>query len=381
MRTIGRRPLLLGGAALLWGVLAGCSAAGMPQPGASTGGPGSSTGAGAAPRGGAAAAEGARAASQAELADLAVRLNAAVAAGDPTGFAAVFAPGLATDAAVLFDNARVLGAWRAEPGHEVLWLRSRAAAEQGWGSAAVVPALDADGRVAALPDRPGDLPVVWLRRPVEVVSDGRVAVIAARGASAWARRWCDAAADAAARLATVDLAPWRPDRWDGSLTLELPADLLQFGQDAGTAAYVRLRRPDDAPRIVANPAAAGRDDQLRAETMAHEAVHAITRSPGRAAPAWAIEGFAERWAERVHPALERRNRDRVRASTATGLPTDADLRAGVPDAYPRAALAVAAAQRRWGEERVAAWIADWAGSDPPPPDAFAAELSAARDRW
>ena len=87
-----------------------------------------------------------RAASQAELADRAVRLNAAVAAGDPTGFAALFAPGLATDAAVLFDNARVVGAWRAEPGHEVLWLRSRAAAEQGWGSAAVVPALDADGR-------------------------------------------------------------------------------------------------------------------------------------------------------------------------------------------------------------------------------------------
>lgn len=315
-----------------------------------------------------------------ELSSLADRLNTAVGGGDRVGFLAAFTAGAASQAGVWFDNARSLKAWRFERGSDVLWLRSRAAERSGWNSAAVVPVLDADATIGSVSERAGDLPAVWVRQRVEVFTRGSVAVIAGRGADDAAQTWLDAAHDAVGRLSALDLHPWRSDPQDASLTVELPTDLLAFGQDVGTGAYVRMRRDDDEPCIVTNPTLTGVDAQLREELMAHEAVHALTRSPGRAAPSWAIEGFAEHWAERVHPALQRRNADLLRGSTSTDLPTEAQLRAGLPDAYPRAARAVAAAQQRWGEGQVAAWIADWAGSRPPADGAFAAELSAALTR-
>ncbi len=132
--------------------------------------------------------------------------------------------------------------------------------------------------------------------------------------------------------------------------VELPADLLQFGEPAGIGAYVRLRGSDDDARIVCNPVdRPGLDDTGRAQLLTHEAVHAVTRSPARVAPGWVVEGYAEHGAERAFPDLE--------ASNATLLPTDPDaaalpsdqaVAAGDLAVYALAARAVAGAQERWG---------------------------------
>lgn len=390
---VGRRAVLLGGAALLAGCAAGPGVA-PAQPGgrspAPTGVAPAPTGPRTPPDASAPPAAELRSATVAEMAALADRLNGAVAARDPDVFAAAFGPGATGRAGVLYGNALALGGWRAEAGDGVLVVRTRVAQEpatttptptSGWASAALVPAVDAQGRVAALADRAGDHPVVWTSAPVRVLTEGRVALVSAESRAAAAAPWLAAAADAAARLAPLDFSAWRAAPWDGSLTAELPADLLQFGEDAGVGAYVRLRGPDEEPRIVCSPAERpGLDEQGRRELLAHEAVHAVTRSPGRAAPLWAIEGYAERIAERVHPALAARNEAELRAASADGLPSDADLRTGAAAAYPRSAAAVRAAEERWGEARVAAWFADWAGAAPPPAEAFAAELSGALSR-
>lgn len=361
---LGRRAVLLGGAALL----AGCAR----RPGAApSGGPAAPSATPASPSAGVGGAG--------ALAGFAARLDAAVSAGDRAGFLDAFDPGLGSTASVLFANARALGGWTAVVRDGRVLVRTRAAGEPGWGSAAVEVTLDAAGRAVAFAERAGDHAVVWLNSPVRVLGEGAVAMIAAAERAEGAAPWVAAARAAAAGLAGFDVTAWRETPWDGSLVLELPADRLQFGEGAGIGAYVRLREPDDDPRIVCSPGElTGLDEAGRVELMTHEAVHAVTRSPGRAAPLWAIEGYAERLTERLHPALEARNAALLPATAP--LPDDASLRGGDPVAYAVAALAVRAAQERWGDAAVAAWFADWAGSNPPPPSAFAAELSGALAR-
>lgn len=365
MNNLGRRTVLLGGAAVLGhGVLGGCCGVGATSQNR-----------------GAERKRSPNAADPESLTALAAKLNEAVSHQDAAAFAASFEPGLASTAAMLFGNAMNAAQWLAEAGADALFVRMRAGQEVGWGSAAVLPAFGSAGKVVQFRERAGVRPVVWLHQPVTVLHRGRIGLVAATTQAGQADQWLSATSDATARLAQFDFSAWRATAWDGSLVLELPADLLQFAEDASIGAYVVVRQPEDEPRIVCNPVARSGFDALKhRELMAHEAVHAITRSPGRAAPLWAIEGYAEHHAERAYPELAASNEAILRASSGTRLPTAAELNGGAADSYQRAALVVAAAQARWGERQVSAWFADWDRSDPPAPAVFADELSAALGR-
>ncbi len=317
------------------------------------------------------------------LARIASELNAAVEGRDATRFARVFAAEAATTGRIIAANALALGAWRAEPNDGGLRIRTRAGTEPGWGSAEVTLNVDEAGRVTSIAERLGDHAVVWLHHAIEVLRQGQVWAIVATGRAASAQSWLAAAAEAQSRLIGEDWSAWRPDpAWDGSLVVELPADLLQFGEPAGIGAYVRLRGSDDDARIVCNPVdRPGLDDTGRAQLLTHEAVHAVTRSPARVAPGWVVEGYAEHGAERAFPDLE--------ASNATLLPTDPDAAALPSDqavvagdlaVYALAARAVAGAQERWGRVQTDAWFADWQSPGRPDDAAFTDALRAALRR-
>lgn len=311
---------------------------------------------------------------------LATDLTAAVRDHDADRFVALFAPQGRAAGSVIGRNALHLAAWQAEADADHLRVRTQAGAQTGWGSATLALAVDPEGRILWLGPRPGDHPVVWLDHLIDVSHDDPIWLIAAASQASMAPVWLRTARDASERLATLDWSVWRPpSEVAAPLTLELPADLVGFGEPIDVGAYVRLRGTDDEPRIVVSPAdRPGLTQVERLHLLTHEAVHALTRSPEWAAPGWAVEGFAEQVTEQLFPDLAAAHAALLpRASEGVGLPSDADLAAGGLPVYALAARAIAGAQDRWGSAQVQRWLADWQAPRRPSEAEFTDALRAA----
>lgn len=167
-------------------------------------------------------------------------------------------------------------------------------------------------RVAGTSDRPptspaGPQPGWWLG-PVQSRRSGPVTVVT--GSGQLPDRWLSRAV-----RARSDVRRWLPsDAATGfdSVVVEVPATTADFAAvvggpaesyaDIGAVTMAAGPTPTAARRVVVNPAAARR---LTAEglavTLAHETVHAVTRSPSSPAPTWAVEGLAEYVALAAYP--------------------------------------------------------------------------------
>ena len=167
-------------------------------------------------------------------------------------------------------------------------------------------------RVAGTRDRAAAIPAgpqpVWWLGPVESRRTGQVTVLTGPGQTA--DRWLSRSA-----RARSDVRRWLPqgvvDGFD-PIVVEVPATSTSFAAAVGVPAadYVDIAAvtvaagptSTAARRIVVNPAAARR---LTAEdlavTLAHETVHAVTRSPSSPAPIWAVEGLADYVALAAYP--------------------------------------------------------------------------------
>lgn len=297
------------------------------------------------------------------------------ASGERERFLGAFAPGRSAQRLA----SRLWETWRSLPAVdlaaagpdvvEVAWLaggEARPAAHR-------VRTLAAAGGVTDLLAE-GPLPL-WLRAPIRVAERAGAVLVTPAGADAGAARWLDAAVAAVARLRRADLGAVAAD-WDGHLVVEVPAGLIDFSamvgdpsQDfSGTAAVTRMDARDSGPRIVVNPrATADVTASAAADLLAHEGVHAATRSPFLAAPLWAVEGLAE-WVG-ASPTGDQAARNRAlaraavrRAGVPAGLPDDADFAGSgiaVEEAYALAQVAVEACLDRFGHATFLGWVADW----------------------
>lgn len=301
-------------------------------------------------------------------------------AGDRAAFESAFAPlaDARAQAGLVWDNLTLLARVRLSEaaGHlRVAW-------SVGGEAAAATHTLAPrrmQGQVVAW-DPVGPRPL-WLEAALVVDVSGPAALLSTAGMDPGARaRWADAARAAVRAVAEAGLGP-AASGWDGTLVVEVPADLAGFVRVSGlrdgfaeAGAVTRLDAPDAAPRVVVNPVST-RD--LSGEgalvLLTHEAVHAAIRSPWSSAPLWVVEGLAESVAASASGAHAARNLALARAYVEqAGVPemppSFAELTGGRPDpdtAYALAALAVAALGDRYGRERVLAWVADWSAADRP----------------
>lgn len=327
-------------------------------------------------------------------------LRQAWLSGDRQAFVALFAPQARSHGALLFDNASLLGSFDLEPvsgtpgaAAERVRLTWRAGGER---EAAVVDAevtTSPDGLVDAMRLAAGVHEPPWWRHPVSVVGpdggSGDVWLVTTRDRASAAAPWLAAAEVAVGHLQAARLTPWEAG-WDGTLVLEVPQDLLAFEAGPDSVAYASLE--SGAGRIAVNPTQIeGYGPDERVGLLVHEGVHVVTRSPGSAAPLWAIEGLAESVATGVWAAQSAENLHLVLRAGATAagralgggqaddrsgvrvaLPTDEQLaEGGLTDrqvAYALAEVAVEGCFARWGRDRVLGWVDDWAAPGRPGTD-------------
>lgn len=331
------------------------------------------------------------AASDADGARVVDRLRATLSAGDRAGFVATASAPMRTRAAVLFDNWRALSSVQLDhdptpdggPGDLVVRWRAGDEVRPGENRLGLVVSrtgASREGELVDLSDE-GRHAASWAHDPVVVARRGPVAVVSAVPDRAHAL--LDAASWAATRLVEAGLDGFG---WDGSLVVEVPADLLGFGRMArssgpvaGLAAVSLSSTPDAGYRVIVNPSSTLAPDDLRG-VLLHEGVHVVTRAMWRTAPLWVAEGLAESVATAHWPAQADRNAALVRRAAASGgltLPTGHQLRAEGDEgdtAYAVAQAAVEAMAGRWGETRVHAWVADWTAGDRPDEAALTAAL-------
>lgn len=232
------------------------------------------------------------------------------------------------------------------------------------------PALS-DGLLQGLTPR-GAAPV-WLGEPIAMMRAGGVVTL--RGASVpptTGQLWLDAAVQALEQVRKAALGPLVSD---DTLVLALPGSPAAFAavlasplsEAAGVGAVTQVATPASGPQVVVNLAAAsGASASWSAALLTHEAVHAVSRSPGLPGPLWVKEGLAEWVSAPTYRPQRARNSALVVEAVASGdvgrLPPDADFqRRGVDleTAYALAQVAVDAAIVRWGRAAFTRWAADW----------------------
>ena len=204
--------------------------------------------------------------------------------------------------------------------------------------------------VTDLAPQPGNPAPFWLLQPMEVISLGKVQVMAPTD-DATATDWLRAAQAAQQTVTDLPLGQLR-DYWDGTLVIELPADANALAQrfgEASAAGYTTIgavtqllsqsRDPGQsgvawtqfAAHIIVNPLTTGSSTpDERLFLITHEAVHAATGAwPIVDGATWVSEGLAESVAMDAVPSQAGGDIEVAkRVCTADGLavPTDADYR-------------------------------------------------------
>lgn len=191
-------------------------------------------------------------------------------------------------------------------------------------------------QVAGTSDRPATTPAgpqpSWWLGPVQSRRSGSVTVVTGSGQPS--DRWLSRA-----ERARSDVRRWLPpgsaEGFD-PIVVEVPATTVSFAAVVGVpaASYADIAAvtvaagptPTAARRVVVNPAAARRlTEEGLAVTLAHEAVHAVTRSPSSPAPTWAVEGLADYVALAAYPGAR---------SATEGLLLSQVRTEGAPDRLP-----------------------------------------------
>jgi len=233
-------------------------------------------------------------------------------------------------------------------------------------------------RLAGTFDRPAPAipepqPSWWLG-PLTVQQQGRVTVLAGSGqpTDRWARLVVQATVAVRRRL-PAGVA----DGWTGPVVAEVPATATDFaavlGQPAeayaGIAAVAYQAGVGEAAplRVVVNPRArAAVPEAQLAEILRHEITHLATRSPGSAAPLWAVEGLAEWVAVGDQPGRSSSGTADLLAEVRQSgpprsLPADADFAVGSPNlnrAYAGAWLACSYIAEHYSPARLGRFYAE-----------------------
>ena len=183
---------------------------------------------------------------------------------------------------------------------------------------------------------------IWWRGPVAATA-GRGSLVLL-GSAQPANRWSPRVTDALRQVRNH--APSGVDLVDEDLVIEVPASPADFEAVVGVppgsydevaaAAVSEGPGPDAAVHVVVNPGAERRlSDEGLAVALAHETVHAATRSPTSPAPTWAVEGLADYVALQAYPdaraGVFAPLRAQVRSSGGpVALPADRAFAAGAP---------------------------------------------------
>ncbi|MCE1174677.1 MAG: hypothetical protein LWW77_08745 [Propionibacteriales bacterium] len=265
-----------------------------------------------------------------------MRLQSAITAADPDGFARQFAD--AQQAAAWYSGLSIAPA--GITGDQPLIVTTRYPGDRRTATEAI-SVEQSDGVIASVADQ-AERPL-WTLEKVDLTPAAHGSVLSSGLSVEQRHAWATRLDRAAAAVSSAKVLP-AGSTWDEGLVVIVPSTRQLFAtvtgaNDADTAAVTTCA--SGTPRIVINPAAEAQGDQWVQATLTHEAVHVATDSACTSGLGWVVEGLAESVTAAADSSVARTNASLVADELAQhGLPTALPSVVNTPTDYALAQFAV-----------------------------------------